>query len=158
MLFQTKIFYLSKLIGIMNKKGGLSMGIPKPLVQTNQLFIVLTTLAGLLFSSWILLLPIVIGVTTLISKRNPLIMAGRRLLPKRSYQMEDAAQQLFNQWIATICLIVSFLSFQFDLSVLGYTFGIMVILAAGVALMGYCIGCTIRYRYMMWRYKRKQAA
>ena len=49
------------------------------------------------------------------------------------------------------CFHFILLSYTF----VGYVFSIMVILAAGVALMGYCIGCTIRYRYMMWKYKRK---
>jgi len=33
----------------------------------------------------------------------------------------------------------------------------MVVAASGIALMGYCIGCTIRYRFMMWRHKKSQA-
>jgi hypothetical protein len=52
----------------------------------------------------------------------------------------------------------AFISFLMGYTFVGYVFSIMVILAAGVALMGYCIGCTIRYRYMMWKYKRKKHA
>ncbi|MFL0472321.1 DUF4395 domain-containing protein [Priestia sp. 179-F W1.4 NHS] len=136
------------------------MSIPKPLVQLNQLFIVITVLIALLAAKWLLLLPFLFGVVTLATKRNPVIMAGKTLLrkPASSYQMEDRAQQLFNQWIATICMGVAFISFLMGYTLVGYVFSIMVILAAGVALMGYCIGCTIRYRYMMWKYKRKKHA
>ncbi|KRD90862.1 hypothetical protein ASE51_09785 [Bacillus sp. Root147] len=136
------------------------MSIPKPLVQLNQLFIVITVLIALLAAKWILLLPFFVGVVTLATKRNLVIMAGKKLLkkPASSYQMEDRDQQLFNQWIATICMGVAFISFLMGYTLVGYVFSIMVILAAGVALMGYCIGCTIRYRYMMWKYKRKKHA
>jgi len=136
------------------------MSIPKPLVQLNQLFIVITVLIALLAAKWLLLLPFLVRVVTLATKRNPVIMAGKTLLkkPASSYQMEDRDQQLFNQWIATICMGVAFISFLMGYTLVGYVFSIMVILAAGVALMGYCIGCTIRYRYMMWKYKRKKHA
>ncbi|MGR9526300.1 DUF4395 domain-containing protein [Priestia megaterium] len=136
------------------------MSIPKPLVQLNQLVIVITVLIALLAAKWLLLLPFLVRVVTLATKRNPVIMAGKKLLkkPASSYQMEDRDQQLFNQWIATICMGVAFISFLMGYTLVGYVFSIMVILAAGVALMGYCIGCTIRYRYMMWKYKRKKHA
>lgn len=136
------------------------MSIPKPLVQLNQLFIVITVLIALLAAKWLLLLPFLVGVVTLATKRNSVIMAGKNLLkkPASSYQMEDRDQQFFNQWIATICMGVAFISFLIGYTLVGYVFSIMVILAAGVALMGYCIGCTIRYRYMMWKYKRKKHA
>jgi len=136
------------------------MSIPKPLVQLNQLFIVITVLIALLAAKWLLLLPFLVRVVTLATKRNPVIMAGKKLLkkPASSYQMEDRDQQLFNQWIATICMGVAFISFLMGYTLVGYVFSIMVILAAAVALMGYCIGCTIRYRYMMWKYKRKKHA
>ncbi|MCM3770816.1 DUF4395 domain-containing protein [Priestia aryabhattai] len=136
------------------------MSIPKPLVQLNQFFIVITVLIALLAAKWLLLLPFLVGVVPLATKRNPVIMAGKKFLKKpiSSYQMEDRDQQLFNQWIATVCIGVAFISFVLGYTLVGYIFSIMVILAAGVALMGYCIGCTIRYRYMMWKYKRKKHA
>ncbi|MGH2316196.1 DUF4395 domain-containing protein [Planococcus sp. SE5232] len=132
------------------------MTIPKPLVQTNQAFIVITVLTALLLHPAILLLPFAVGVYTLITKKNPVIQFSRRFLkkPMASYQQEDKDQQLFNQWIATICLGLSLLFFSVGTPLAAYAFGIMVIIAAGVALMGYCIGCTIRYRYMMWKHNR----
>lgn len=135
------------------------MTIPKPLVQTNQAFIVVTVLAALLLHPAILLLPFAVGAYTLITKKNPVILFSRRLLkkPMAEYQQEDRDQQLFNQWIATICLGLSLVFFALGMPVLAYAFSIMVIIAAGVALMGYCIGCTIRYRYMMWKHNRTKA-
>lgn len=135
------------------------MTIPKPLVQTNQAFIVVTVLAALLLHPAILLLPFAVGAYTLITKKNPVILFSRRFLkkPMAEYQQEDRDQQLFNQWIATICLGLSLVFFALGMPVLAYAFSIMVIIAAGVALMGYCIGCTIRYRYMMWKHNRTKA-
>lgn len=132
--------------------------IPKPLVQLNQWFLVLTTAIGLIFSTSILLIPFIVGVVTLITKRNPVILLGANFLkkPKETYPQEDRSQQLFNQVIATTCLMVSLTGFYFEWPLIGYLFSLMVIVAAGVALMGYCIGCTIRYRYMMWRYRRQK--
>ncbi|ANU14539.1 hypothetical protein B481_1637 [Planococcus halocryophilus Or1] len=132
------------------------MTIPKPLVQTNQAFIVVTVIMALLLHPAILLLPFVVGAYTLITKKNPVILWSRRFLkkPAASYLQEDRDQQLFNQWIATICLGLSLVFFSVGLPLLGFAFSVMVIVAAGVALMGYCIGCTIRYRYMMWKHNR----
>ncbi|MBH0231279.1 DUF4395 domain-containing protein [Halobacillus yeomjeoni] len=132
------------------------MGIPKPLVQTNQAFVVLSVLSGLLIHHSLLLIPLAIGVYTLVTKTNPIIKISRPFLSKKpdQYIQEDKDQQLFNQWIATICVGAALGFFSIDLNVLGYLFGGMVIVAAGVALMGYCIGCTIRYRYMMWKHRR----
>lgn len=135
------------------------MTIPKPLVQINQTFIVLTVFAALFIHPAILLLPFINGVYTLLTKKNPVILFSRRFLkkPAASYRQEDKDQQLFNQWIATICLGLSLLFFSTGIQTAAYAFSIMVILAAGVALMGYCIGCTIRYRYMMWKHERTKA-
>lgn len=134
------------------------MGIPKPLVKINQLFITLTTTMSLLWNEMLLLLPIVIGIITLVTKKNPIMMIGRKFLqePLQQYVQEDKEQQLFNQWIATILLSGSFLAFLFHFEKAGYVLSFMVIAASAMALCGYCIGCTVRYRYMMWKYKQKQ--
>ncbi len=142
------------------KKEGMNMSIPKPLVQVNQSFIVISVLSGLLFHPAILFIPFAIGVYTLLTKQNPIISFSKQFLhkPFEKYRQEDKDQQLFNQWIATVCLGLSIIFFYVNLTVLGFVFSLMVLAASGVALMGYCIGCTIRYRYMMWKYKRSKAA
>lgn len=131
--------------------------IPKPLVQVNQWFLVLSTAIALIFFNYLLFIPFIVGVVTLTTKRNPVIAFAARFLKKTNkfYPQEDKNQQLFNQAIATTCLAISIIAFYFELTFIGYLFSVMVILAAGIALMGYCIGCTIRYRYMMWKYRRQ---
>ncbi|MBP1950867.1 DUF4395 domain-containing protein [Virgibacillus litoralis] len=135
------------------------MTIPKPLVQINQAFIVISALLGIIIQPAILLVPFAVGVYTLLTKQNPIILFSKRFLrkPFEKYRQEDKDQQLFNQWIATVCLGLSIIFFYVNLTVLGFVFSLMVLAASGVALMGYCIGCTIRYRYMMWRHKRSNA-
>lgn len=132
------------------------MGIPKPLVQTNQAFIFISVLLALFIHKAILIIPLTIGIYTLITKQNPIISIGKQFLnkPLNEYPQEDKDQQIFNQWIATICIGLSTLFFYFGLNVLGYVFSIMVLAASGIALMGFCIGCFIRYRYLMWKHKR----
>ncbi len=130
------------------------MSIPKPLVQTNQAFILITVLLGLFIHPVILILPFVTGILTLLTKNNPVIRIGKTFLkkPTSSYPPEDKAQQIFNQWIATVCIGISLLFFTLQINWLAYTFSIMVAIASGLALAGYCIGCTIRYRYIMWKH------
>ena len=135
------------------------MTIPKPLVQSNQVFIVVAVITALIFYKAILIIPFAVGVYTLITKTNPVILFSKQFLkkPANEYIQEDKDQQLFNQWIATICLGLSLVFFYFGFQTAGYAFAIMVAIAAGIALMGYCIGCTIRYRYMMWKHNRTKA-
>lgn len=135
------------------------MSIPKPLVQSNQAFIVLSVILALVFHKAILLLPFLVGAYTLITKKNPVIQFNKQFLkkPANQYIQEDRDQQLFNQWIATICLGLSLLFFALGITAAGYAFSLMVLIASGVALMGYCIGCTIRYRYMMWKHQKANA-
>lgn len=132
------------------------MTIPKPLVQLNQAFLVITALLGLVFHPALLLIPFAVGAVTLWTKKNPLIAFSRRFLskPPSAYPQEDRDQQLFNQWIATACLGLSLLFFALGLPILAAAFSVMVIIAAGVALMGYCIGCTVRYQLMMRKHRR----
>jgi hypothetical protein len=132
------------------------MTIPKPLVQLNQAFLVVATLAGLLIHPSILLLPFAVGIVTLATKKNPLIANSRRFLkkPPSAYAQEDRDQQLFNQWIATVCLGLALALFAIGMPILATVFAAMVIIAAGVALMGYCIGCTVRYQLLMWKHRR----
>ncbi|WP_210607898.1 DUF4395 domain-containing protein [Priestia flexa] len=134
------------------------MGIPKPLVQFNQAFIVVCVILSFFTTTWILLAPFIVGIITLLTKQNPIMKIGKQFLRQEasSYPLEERDQQLFNQWITTICLGLSLLFFITNLPVISAAFSIMVLIAAGVALMGYCIGCTIRYRYIMWKYKRKK--
>ncbi|MRG85818.1 DUF4395 domain-containing protein [Salinibacillus xinjiangensis] len=133
------------------------MTIPKPLVQTNQSFIVISVILAFVIDPWILLIPFTVGVITLLTKKNPVILIAKRFLPRppNEYMQED--QQLFNQWVATTMLGLSLICHYAGFQLLGVIFSVMVAVAALVALLGFCVGCFIRYRYIMWKHKRTQS-
>ena len=136
--------------------------IPKPLVRANQSVIVASVLISWVLSIWsdsfflILLIPLLSGLSGLAFGVNPVFKIARRFLkkPAASYLQEDAADQRFNQILAVSMLSASLLSFMLDLPVLGYLFSAFVFTAALVALLGFCVGCFIRYQLMMRRTAR----
>ena len=136
--------------------------IPKPLVRANQSVIVASVLISWVLSIWsdsfylILLISLLSGLSGLAFGVNPVFKIARRFLkkPAASYLQEDAADQRFNQILAVSMLSASLLSFMLDLPVLGYLFSAFVFTAALVALLGFCVGCFIRYQLMMRRTAR----
>ena len=136
--------------------------IPKPLVRANQSVIVASVLISWVLSIWsdsfylILLIPLLSGLSGLAFGVNPVFKIARRFLkkPAASYLQEDAADQRFNQILAVSMLSASLLSFMLNLPVLGYLFSAFVFTAALVALLGFCVGCFIRYQLMMRRTAR----
>ena len=136
--------------------------IPKPLVRANQSVIVASVLISWVLSIWsdsfylILLIPLLSGLSGLAFGVNPVFKIARRFLkkPAASYLQEDAADQRFNQILAVSMLSASLLSFILDLPVLGYLFSAFVFTATLVALLGFCVGCFIRYQLMMRRTAR----
>jgi hypothetical protein len=133
--------------------------IPRPLVRTNQWFIVLSVLAAWTTGyEWLLLLPLVAGLLGLIFKFNPVIKGAAYFLRKKpkEYIPEEWEQQQFNQFIAVICLIISLISFAMNWTILAYVFSAMVGLAAFVAILGFCIGCFIRFQWQQLLFRRAQ--
>lgn len=134
--------------------------IPKPLVRFNQLLILVTGILGIFFPI-VLWIPFILGLITITTRTNPVVVAGKPFLkkPLHEYIPEDKDQQIFNQWIATICFGLAIGSFFLGWNIAGYVFLGMVLLATGMAyFFDFCLGCTVRFRYMMWKAKRKQNA
>ncbi|MFC0188672.1 DUF4395 domain-containing protein [Fictibacillus aquaticus] len=132
--------------------------IPKPLVQANQAFIVLSVLLSWLLHPFLLVLPLSAGLISVLFKYNPIIASVKPLLrkPGSAYQQEDFDQQQFNQWIAVICLVFAVIFFSIGWNTLGYIFSGMVFLAAAVALTGFCVGCFIRFQWQQFQYKKRK--
>lgn len=133
--------------------------IPRPLVTTNQWFIVLSVLTAWLTGfEWILAIPLAAGVSGLVFQYNPIMNIAKRFLKKSpsEYIPEDWDQQQFNQAIAVICLAGGLIAFSAGYTVLGYVFTAMVALAAFVALLGFCVGCFIRFQWK--KFRARQAA
>lgn len=131
--------------------------IPRPLVRMNQTFVATNAILYLLTSHLVfLVLPIIIGLTSVLINYNPLFVIGKKFLkkPMFDYIQEDKAQQRFNQILALSMFSLAFMSSIINQMLLSYIFAIMVFLASTIALMGFCIGCFIHYQYHMWKYRR----
>ena len=131
--------------------------IPRPLVRMNQTFVATNAILYLLTSHLVfLVLPIIIGFTSVLINYNPLFVIGKKFLKKPifDYIQEDKAQQRFNQILALSMFSLAFISSIINQMLLSYIFAIMVFLASTIALMGFCIGCFIHYQYHMWKYRR----
>ncbi|WP_066320576.1 DUF4395 domain-containing protein [Bacillus sp. FJAT-29814] len=131
--------------------------IPRPLVKANQWTIVLSViLTWLTGQEWILLVPLLAGLSGLIFGFNPVMQLAKIFLKKdpKAYIPEDWEQQQFNQKIAVTCLAVGFTGFLLDWNGIGYVFTIMVAAAAFIAILGFCIGCFIHYQWKQYRFRR----
>lgn len=134
--------------------------IPQPLVKTNQWFIVISVISAWFTGfEWILSFPLIAGLSGILFGYNPIMKIARHFLKKdpSQYIPEDWEQQQFNQKIAVFCLAGGLISFANGFTAIGYFFTIMVALAAFVAIMGFCIGCFIRFQWSKYR-TRKHAA
>jgi hypothetical protein len=132
------------------------MGIPAHLVKLNQWFIVITVFIGTISMQEILLLPFIFGLITIAFRINPIIYIGMKFSKKPLEMMvlEDIDQQIFNQWIVTVCIGLQLILYNIGLPLLSSLFGVMVICASSLAIIGFCIGCVVRYKYKKWRYKK----
>lgn len=136
-----------------------AQGIPRPLVKTNQAFIVISVMASWLTGQyWILALPLTAGLSGLLFRYNPVLKLGAKFLKKErsAYVLEDFEQQQFNQSIAVFCLAGGLISFLAGWTIAAYIFTAMVAVAATVAILGFCIGCFIHYQWRMYTYRRSQ--
>ncbi|RLQ95464.1 DUF4395 domain-containing protein [Falsibacillus albus] len=132
--------------------------IPRPLVRTNQwsivLSVVLTWTTGY---TWFLAIPFIAGVLGLLFNLNPIMRIAKLFLRKspKDYIPEDWEQQQFNQKIAVICLGAALISYIFGWTIPAYFFTAMVALSAFIAILGFCIGCFIRYQWKKYQHEKK---
>jgi len=117
--------------------------------------VILTWLTG---HYWLLLIPLLAGIGGIFFDFNPIMRFAKRFLrkPMSTYQPEDRDDQKFNQTIASFCLGVGFISFAFGWTIVAYAFTIMVAVAAMVAILGFCVGCFIRFQLKRWQYNRRR--
>lgn len=131
--------------------------IPRPLVKTNQWFIVLSVLISWATEQeWVLAIPLAAGLIGLFFGFNPIMRFAAIFLKKQpsEYIPEDWDQQQFNQVIAVSCLAIGLVSFIAGWNTVAYLFTTMVALAAFIAILGFCIGCFIRFQWKQYMYKR----
>ena len=131
--------------------------IPKPLVLANQWTIVLTVIIALLTqTAWILLIPLITNLSSLLTGFHPILTLVKRFLvkPANQYIQEDYAQLRFNQWLAVGFLFVASVSFLLNWPILFNIATMMVGIAALIAILGFCIGCFVRFQYQQWSFRR----
>lgn len=133
-------------------------GVPFPIVTLNRVVLTFGVLAALLTQQiWITtMLFLILLPTTLLGKRFSLVyFIGNIIFRKQiqTSQYEDAGLQRFNNTIATTLLGFSQISFLAGQPFLAWVFASMVMLASGVALAGFCIGCFLYYQFKIQRYR-----
>ena len=131
------------------------MEIPMPYIKANQAGIVLFVIASFLFTPWILLALWLIQIVGLLTggRFNLFVRAAKPWLKVAGKETQAAELARFNNSLAVIFLTLSVLSFALGWSVATYAFAAMLLAAAGAALLGYCIGCTIYYQFKQLRHR-----
>lgn len=143
---------------MMNTQTQNQKGIPLPIVTLNRVVLTFGVLLAILTQQiWITtILFLILLPATLFGKRFSLIFfVGKTLLKKqiKNSGYEDAGLQRFNNVIATALLGLAQISFLLGNHILGWIFSALVMLAAGVALLGFCIGCYLYYQFKIQRYR-----
>lgn len=132
--------------------------IPMPYIKANQAGIVVFTIVALLLQQpWILAVLWVIQVIGLVPGKqwNLFVRLAKPFLPTEGRETQAAELQRFNNILAVSFLTLSLLSFAIGWTIAANVFAGMLITAAGVALLGYCIGCTMYYWYKQIIARRK---
>lgn len=132
--------------------------IPQPIVNLNRWTLALGIVGGLALQQplFTTVLFLILVPAVLFGQRASLIFqAGKRLLPGTETGAPGVDRRLmrFNNSIAVVLLGSAQVAFLFGVASLGWALSLMVAVAAGVALAGYCVGCTIYYRFRIYRYR-----
>jgi membrane associated rhomboid family serine protease len=136
--------------------------IPMPIVKLNRWTLVIGILAGLALqwplvttALFLILLPAVIFGQrgSLIFKTGKRLMALGLLSSKAEEDGEDRRLMRFNNSIAVTLLGLAQVAFLLGVPVAGWALSLLVVAAASAALMGFCLGCVLFYRFRIYRYR-----
>jgi len=132
-------------------------GIPMPIVTLNRSIQAFGILFALLTQNfWITtIIFLIILPATILGKRYSLVyFLGNVILKKqiKNSEVEDPRLVRFNNTIATTLLGLAQIAVLFS-HPLAWIFAGMVMLASGVALMGFCVGCFLYYQFNLQRYR-----
>lgn len=122
--------------------------IPIEYVKANQTGIVLSVIAFLVFGQpWIIAALWLIQVAGLLTggRWNLFAALGRQFLTPKGKETQAAELLRFNNSLAVAFLTLSLASLLLSWTVAGYVFAVMLLGAAGAALLGYCVGCTLYF-------------
>ena len=134
------------------------MDIPLPVVKLNRWVMLTGILLGLALQQplFTTLLFVVLVPAVLFGQRRSLIFQiGKRAFAKQipSAEREDRRLMRFNNSIAMILLGAAQIAFLLQASVVGWALALMVAIAAGIALAGFCVGCFLYYQFRIQRYR-----
>lgn len=132
--------------------------VPMAYVKANQSGIVLIVIAAFIWQQpWLIaglwavqLLGLLLG-----GKWNLFVRIAKPFLRIEGRPTQAEELQRFNNTLAVLFLTLSSLAFLLGLSVAGWIIAIMLLCAAGAALLGYCIGCTIYFQYKQYFARRR---
>ncbi len=131
-------------------------GVPMPIVTLNRWVLLLGVAVGLVTQQPLVttLLCVLLLPAVLFGQRGSLIAAlGRRLFARAipGAEREDRRLMRFNNSIALILLAAAQLAFLAGAPLIGWALALMVAVAAGVALAGFCVGCFLYYQFKLQR-------
>ena len=129
-------------------------GIPIPIVKLNRWTIVVSVIVALILQQPLITtaLFVVLLLATMFGPRGSLIFQiGKRAFAKQNLTAprEDRRLMRFNNTIAVVMLGIAQIAFVAGAPVVGWTLGIAIVIAASVALAGFCVGCFFYYQFRL---------
>ena len=133
-------------------------GIPMPIVSLNRWTIVLCVIAALLLRQPLIttvLFALILPAALFGSRGSLIYWVGTRAFARRNAVAgtEDRGLMRFNNALAALMLGLAQLFFLLRVPLAGWILALMVALAAGIALAGFCIGCFLFLRFKLARYQ-----
>ncbi|MEZ4524455.1 MAG: DUF4395 domain-containing protein [Desulfobacterales bacterium] len=133
-------------------------GIPMPIVTVNRWMLLFGILLGLFtLQPWITTLLFFILLAAVLGgpKFSLPVLIGQKFFADQipAAEKEDFRLARFNNTIALSLLGLAQICFLFSLPFLGWMFSLMVALAAGIAIGGFCVGCFLYFQFKMLRYR-----
>ncbi len=141
-----------------SSENGMQDGVPMPIVVLNRW----TLLIGILLAfvtrqPWITTLLFLMLAAAVFGgpEYSLAALAGRKLFADRipGAEREDFKLTRFNNSIALALLGLAQIAFLTGLGALGWILALMVAVAAGVALAGFCVGCFLFFQFRMLRHR-----
>lgn len=129
-----------------------------PLVTFSRwVYVVVLVAAFALQQPWLTTLVLALVLPGLIWGRQANLLAhlGRRIFGASLAQAvrEDRRLIYFNNLLLVVMLGLAQPAFWLGQPMIGWALTGMVAAAAGLALAGYCIGCTLFYQFKLYQYK-----
>lgn len=133
-------------------------GIPMPIVTLNRSILAFGILIAILSQNfWITtILFLILLPATLLGKHFSIVFWFGNIIFKKlieTAEVEDPRLQRFNNTIATSLLGLAQVAFLATQPIIAWIFAGTVMVASGVALMGFCVGCFLYYQFNLQRYR-----